>query len=55
MARMLGRAHQNSKFTKAECNCGRSGCSAIRKWTRREQRRIERQELRREIKKEMAA
>lgn len=50
MARMMGRAHKNSKNTKAECKCGRRMCSRLRADSRREQRRIERQELARDLK-----
>ena len=50
MARMMGRAHQNSKNTKAECKCGRRMCSRLRAFARREQRRIEKHRLARELK-----
>ena len=45
MAKMTGAAHQNSRNTKAECNCGRRMCSDARKSGRRTQRRIEKQDL----------
>jgi len=51
MARMMGRAHRNSKNTKAECKCGRRMCSNVRAFARREQRRIEKHELARQLKK----
>jgi hypothetical protein len=47
--KMMGRAHQNSRNTKVECNCGRRMCSRLRAFYRREQRRIERQGVAREI------
>lgn len=49
MAKMTGAAHQNSRHTKAECHCGRRQCSDLRKAGRRTQRRIEKQQLPREI------